>query len=432
MRCRARRAGPRDGGRVDVDRRGRLEPALDPVEPGGDQPAERQVRVAAGVGGLELGVGRRLLGAGEGRRHPHRRLAVVVAPADERAGPELGHDAVVGVEARSGQAAEAGEVLEHAGDERAGRGGEPVGRAAVVEAVAVAVPEREVDVAAVAGVVGPRLGRQRGDEPPAGGDGADGLAHEQLLVGGPERGCVRGRDLVLPVAELGVVLLDRNALRLQRGDEVVDVVLRRGGPDGREAQRRVDGDVGAVPLGRERELALERRAQRQVVGGQRRLHALQERALADRGGRPLAGEVIGQHRSGVGRVGQDAERVEVGHEPELAHRPQRGDGLQLVECADRLHGHREPDAGAQPSLEAVAPGRLGPHGAVVPAPQEAEEAQAGLIELRDDVVDAHARRASRRRGRCRDPAAAASGSRRGRSRPSRRARRCAGGAARAR
>ena len=241
---------------------------------------------------------------------------------------------------------------------------------------------------------------------------------------------MRGRDLVLPMAELGVVLLDRDALRVQRGDEVIDVVLRRGGPDGREAQRRVDGDVGAVQLGRERELGLERRAQGQVVGGQRRLHALQERALADRGGRPLAGDVVRQHRSGVGRVGQDAERVEVGHEPDLAHRPERGDGLQLVERAYGLHGHREPDAGAQPSLQAVAPGRLGPHGAVVPAPQEAEEAQTGLVELRDDVVDAHARKAkAARRARCRDPAAAASGSRRGRSRPSRRARRCAGGAA---
>ena len=118
----------------------------------------------------------------------------------------------------------AGQVLEHAGEERA-RLGARAGRrrGGVVEAVALAVPQREVDVAAVARAVGPRLRRERGDEPVLRGDAADRLAHEDLLVRRPQRRRVRGRDLLLAVPELGVVLLERDALLLERVDERVDV-----------------------------------------------------------------------------------------------------------------------------------------------------------------------------------------------------------------
>ena len=39
----------------------------------------------------------------------------------------------------------------------------------------------------------------------------------------------------------------------------------------------------------------------------------------------------------------------------------------------------QPDAALEPALEAVSAGRLGPHGAVVAAPEEADEAEAGLV-----------------------------------------------------
>ena len=227
----------------------------------------------------------------------------------------------------------AGQVREHARDERARLGREAVGRGGVVEAVPRArrVPQREVDVAAVAGVVRPRLRRERGDEAVPRRDAADRLAHEQLLVGRLQRRRVRGRDLVLAVAELGVVLLELDALRVERRDEVVDVVLRRGRADRREAEAGVDRHVRAVDLRRERELVLERHLEHSAALGQPRLHPLEERALAH--GRRLAVEadVVGQHRAGVGRVRQDAERVEVGHEPHLADRPHALDRLQLVE-----------------------------------------------------------------------------------------------------
>src|SRR5205823_14036274 len=108
-----------DRRRVDLDRLGWLELALQAVEPGRDQAAGGEVRVAARVRRLQLDVRRGLLRAPEERRHAYRRLAVVVPPARERAGPVLRDDAVVRVEARRGQAAEARQVLQHACGERA-------------------------------------------------------------------------------------------------------------------------------------------------------------------------------------------------------------------------------------------------------------------------------------------------------------------------
>ena len=157
-----------------------------PSRPAAISAAEREVRVAASRReAFSSSVGRRLLHAAEQRRHPQRRLAVVVAPAGERARPVLRDDPVVGVEARRGQR-RTGPGRWASTPARNARPSAPraVGRAGVVEAVAARrVPEREVDVAAVAGAVGPRLRRERRDEPVLGGDAADRLAHEQLLVG---------------------------------------------------------------------------------------------------------------------------------------------------------------------------------------------------------------------------------------------------------
>ena len=100
------RSSSRDRRRVDLDRRRQIEPALEPVEARGDQPADREVRVAARVRRLQLRVRRRLLHAVEDRGDADRRLAVVVAPARERARPVLRDDAVVRVEARRRQAAQ--------------------------------------------------------------------------------------------------------------------------------------------------------------------------------------------------------------------------------------------------------------------------------------------------------------------------------------
>ena len=127
-RCRARRARPRD------------------ASPGRPRPA-RAARARARSRRARRRSARRARGTGcSSRRRPSARRWST--PPRRRAktdgtrtgasrlswpqqmnapGPVLGHDAVVGVEARRGQAAEAREVLEHAGDERARLGREPVG-----------------------------------------------------------------------------------------------------------------------------------------------------------------------------------------------------------------------------------------------------------------------------------------------------------------
>jgi hypothetical protein len=88
-------------------------------------------------------------------------------------------------------------------------------------------------------------------------DRADRLADEELLVRGDRRRRVPSRDLLLPVTELGVVLLERNLLRVERRRQVLCIVLRRRCRDRREAEPGVDRHVCAVDLRRERELVLE-------------------------------------------------------------------------------------------------------------------------------------------------------------------------------
>src|SRR5690349_24447717 len=95
----------------------------------------------------------------------------------------------------------------------------------IVEAVGRVFPQGEVDMAAVAGVLRPWLGGQRGNQPASGRHGADRLADQKLLVGRLQGGGVGGRDLLLAVPELRVVLLERDALRLERRGQLVDVVL---------------------------------------------------------------------------------------------------------------------------------------------------------------------------------------------------------------
>src|SRR5262249_26702222 len=253
-----------------------------------EETPEREVRIARRVARLQLGVRRRLLDAAEDGGDADRRLPVVVAPTGERARPVVRDDAVVRVEAGRRQAAEPAEVLEDAGDERPRVGGETVGGRPVVEAVAISLPQREVDVSAVAGIRRPRLRRERRDEAVARGDGADRLADEDLLVGCLERRRVRRRDLLLAVPALRVGLLEGDGLRGGRGRELLRVVLCRGRRDRREAERRVDRHVLVLDARRERELVLERAAGDETTLGETCLHPLEERALAD--GRGLAVE----------------------------------------------------------------------------------------------------------------------------------------------
>src|SRR5439155_7107923 len=108
------------------------------------------------------------------------------------------------------------EMLEHAGDEVIAERADAVASARIVHdrAPPRAVPETEVDVAAVARLIDERLWRERRVESVAIGDAAHGLAIEHLAIGRVERRRVADRKLLLSVAQLRVVLLDLDALRL--------------------------------------------------------------------------------------------------------------------------------------------------------------------------------------------------------------------------
>src|SRR5438034_440794 len=105
------------------------------------------------------------------------------------------------------------------------------------------------------------------------------LAVEHLTIGGIQRGGVTDRELLLPVSELRIVLLDLDPLRLQRRDELVDDRRRRRHPGRGEAEALVERGKRSVgtPDG-ERELALERRADAEARRGARGDLPLEERA----------------------------------------------------------------------------------------------------------------------------------------------------------
>src|SRR5439155_19189169 len=107
----------RQGGRVNVDRLTGVEPAAHTVQTCVDQAAEREVRVSGAVTRLELKVGRSLGMAPHLRRNSQRSLAVVVAVADESAGPMLRLEAAIAIDAAAGQGHESWQVREYSADE---------------------------------------------------------------------------------------------------------------------------------------------------------------------------------------------------------------------------------------------------------------------------------------------------------------------------
>jgi hypothetical protein len=242
-----------------------------------------------------------------------------------------------------------------------------------------------VDVAAVSGRVRPRLGSERRGEPARGGDAADRLSGEDLRVGREQRRSVSGGQLLLTRPELCVELVDHDPLLFERLDEHVDVLLGGRHPDGREAEARVDRSPFPFLHPGERELVLEPRAQECPAGVEGGLHPLQERSLAHRRRVAVETDLVGEDGSRARRVREDAERGRVGDDAQLAHRSHTLDGLEPVERVHRLHREGDADPAVQACLEPGERGRLGADGAVVAAPQEADEQQAALPRGSHDV-----------------------------------------------
>ena len=160
----------------------------------------------------------------------------------------------------------------------------------------------EVHVGAVAGLVGPWLRRERGDQAAPGGDAANRLPDQHLRVCCGERRPGQHGQLVLPVAELGVVLVERDLLGVEGVDDRIDHLGTGRHPDGREAQAGVDGHGSfAVEVG-QRELVLDGAAQLDPVLGEPPGHAGQEATGARRVRRVVEADVIDEHRRRAGRT----------------------------------------------------------------------------------------------------------------------------------
>src|SRR5919201_2323377 len=115
-------------------------------------------------------------------------------------------------------------MVEDAGHELAGERREVVFGALLVEAVGgeIAIPSAEMQVATVASLIAPWFRREGSVEAVLEGNAADRFSIEDVPVGRGDGGRRADGKFLLAPTELGVVLLDVEALRLERGDHVVD------------------------------------------------------------------------------------------------------------------------------------------------------------------------------------------------------------------
>ena len=349
----------RERRRILEGRLGEPQVAFEPVEAGGDDGPEDQVRVAAPVHGLDLQV-RRLRAAADHPRHePEPGLAVLAAPRLERTRPPVRLEPQVARDRRAGDRDDRRQGPEDPGGERLGLTRHPLGSVAAGEPVAPApVPQAEVQVIAVADQAGEHDRGERDREPVRARDRADRVPGHEVGVGDRDPGAMRHGDLELPGRVLGVELHHAGPLPLERADRVGRERLLIGEHGGAVAGTDVGGDrlrlVGlargdAVP---EEELELVRAPELEPVGRQALEHAPRERAPARRPGVPLLVALVDGGERPSGRCGQRDRRGRIGHEPRVAGRTldprRRGDAV--VDQEDREHV-READAEPRDLLE---------------------------------------------------------------------------------
>ena len=247
-----------------------------------------------------------------------------------------------------------------------------------------------MDVAAVAGLIGEGLGRERRDEPVLAGDRTDRVAIADLVVGGAQGGRVANGELLLPVAELGIELLDGHFLRLERGDDVVDHADGCLPADGAEAQTLVRGHAGTVfPALRQRPFRLEGGLDDHPGLSRPRDHTREEAARAGAPGLAVQGHHVRHHRGAVRRVGQRDIAVDVRHQPDLADRSQAFDGLELIEHVHRRHRDGEADAAPHALGQLINVDRLAADDSAGVAIEKAHEPHAVAADLAFESVQIH-------------------------------------------
>ena len=251
------------------------------------------------------------------------------------------------------------------------------------------VPDAPVQVGAAARLVGPRLRRERRDHAVLGRHGSDGLAVRDLVVGRAQGRCMPDRQLLLTPAELGMRQLDGQALVGQGRDDVLDDRLGRLHADGAEAQASVDRHEPVVRAIGQEELVLEGGVEGEVLRRCRGHHPLQERPRIERPGLMVELDHVHDHLPAAWRVGEDHERLGIRHEPDLADRSVGRVGCEEVQARERLHALHEPDPALHPAGERTDVGALAADHAAVVAVQEANELEAPLVRLADDLLWCH-------------------------------------------
>ena len=208
---RARAARSRTGRRVDEHGLAGVELARDAVEPGREQSAEREVGIRRRVRtpsarhwSSRRGRSRNV----DGTRTAASRLS---GPHAVGAAPEVRLEPAVRVDAGHGEREQGRQVLEDTGDERPAERAKAMRPARIVQrSAARRVPQAPVDVRAVAGLVRRRASAPARRRARAGERHAPEVSRTRP---GGRRRCERrrmaDRQLLLAVAELRIVLLDR-------------------------------------------------------------------------------------------------------------------------------------------------------------------------------------------------------------------------------
>ena len=230
------------------------------------------------------------------------------------------------------------------------------------------------------------LGGERGEQAVPGGDAARRLPQRDLVVGAAERVGEAHGKLLLAGAEFRVILLGKHALGDQGLDHLRHDGRRRVHPDRREARAVIEGNVLPVLLPGQRELVLEGRLEHEALRGRAPDHPFEEAPRTGVPRRPLERRHVAEQPGGVRRVGQDRERPWIGREPDLADRPERALGHELVQHVERLHGDGEPDTGLEVGGQEPRVAGLAANDAVVAAVEEAHELDLGGAAFAHDAT----------------------------------------------
>ena len=210
-----------------------------------------------------------------------------------------------------------------------------------------------------------------------------------MIVGGAQRRRVPDAQLLLPMPQLGVILLHLQPLDLQRIHHIVNNILRESHSDAVVVQRFVHRYKAVAVLTRQIPLRFHCCPESNAHCGGARQRPFQKIPRAGVPGLPVGAYQIRQHQGPFGRIRQDGKSVGVGYQPHLPHRPHSRHRQQPVQIGHRLHRRGQPDARIQPFRQPRQVRRLAPDDAAVVAVEKRRQLHAGVLRPPDDFIMVH-------------------------------------------